>query len=111
MENEETFELFDSEVEALPFKIFTELHAFGVLKNMGKLTDNQKKVLEKVSDNISYSNIQRDLDMNNVGSVQSAIKGGIKNIIDALQDIVWLYKNPQVMELLKSEEYLGKHVK
>ena len=111
MEQDESFELFGSEVEEIPFKVFSDLFTFGRNKGMGKLTDNQQLVLERVATSISYSNIQKELGKSNVGSIQSAIKGGIKNLLDALQDIVWLYKNPQILDLLHTENYLEKHVK
>ena len=79
---------------------FQKLYEIGSKEGLGKLSDLQKEVLSGVASGLSYSKLQRQLDKKHIASIQAPLTGGIKNIIDAIVDTVWLYNNSQLLEWL-----------
>jgi len=107
------FELFESETTETVLKAFIKLYRIATEKGLGKISDLQKEVMSGVSAGLSYSKLQRQLDKKHIASIQAPLTGGIKNIMDAIVDTVWLYNNQQLLEWLNdnvprrlgSEEY------
>ena len=97
MMEEDTYELFESKTTKEVYEAFVKTFEISQNKKAGKLTDLQKDVLTRVSLGESYGKIMKALDKKDIGSIQSPLRGGVKNILDAVKDIVWLYNNPILM--------------
>jgi len=92
------YQLFGQNTTEEILTVFQKLYNLGKDKNLGKLSDLQKEVMSGVAGGMSYSKLQRDLNKKHIASIQAPLSGGIKNLIDAIMDTVWLYNNPQLLE-------------
>lgn len=97
---EQKYELFGDETTKEVLSAFQLLYEMGSLNDLGKLSDLQKEVLSGVASGMSYSKLQVQLDKKHIASIQAPLSGGIKNILDAIVDTVWLYNNPQLLDWL-----------
>lgn len=94
------YQLFGQDTTEEILTVFQKLYNLGKNKDMGKLSDLQKEVMSGVASGRSYSKLQNDLGKKHIASIQAPLTGGIKNIIDAIMDTVWLYNNPQLLDWL-----------
>lgn len=106
------YEIFGDETSEHVLTAFQKLYTLAKSNELGKLSDLQKEVLSGVAGGLSYSKLQTQLDKKYIASIQAPLAGGIKNLMDAISDIVWLYNNPQLLEWLdenveKRTEYNG----
>ena len=108
LEADEEYLLFEEKVDKYTFQLFAELFRMSVDNNLDGLTDNQKEVLTGVSLGKRYGTLMKDMDKRHVASIQSALKGGIKKIVESVNAVVWLYNNPQLIKWL--EKHGEKHV-
>lgn len=110
MENK--YELFGDKTTKEVLTAFQKIYDIANANDLGKLSDLQKEVLSGVASGVSYSRLQKQLDKKHIASIQAPLSGGIKNLLDAIKDVVWLYNNPQLLEWLnenvaKRSEYNG----
>ncbi len=94
------YELFGDETSEQVLKAFIKLYKVATGEELGKLSNLQKEVMSGVSAGLSYSKLQKELKKKHIASIQAPLTGGIKNLLDAIVDIVWLYNNPQLLEWL-----------
>jgi len=94
------YELFGDETSEQVLKSFLKLYTIAKENDLGKISNLQKEVMSGVSSGLSYSKLQTQLDKKHIASIQAPLTGGIKNILDAIVDIVWLYNNQQLLEWL-----------
>lgn len=94
------YELFGQDTSFEVLTVFQKLYEIASIHDMGKLSNLQKEVLSGVSSGLSYSKLQKQLDKKHIASIQAPLSGGIKNLLDAIVDLVWLYNNPQLQEWL-----------
>ena len=106
------YELFGDETSLEILTAFQKLYNLAKSYELGKLSDLQKEVMSGVAGGLSYSKLQVQLSKKHIASIQAPLSGGIKSIMDAIADVVWLYNNPQLLEWLnenveKRSEYNG----
>jgi len=106
------YELFGDETSEVILTSFQKLYELGMTNELGKLSDLQKEVMMGVASGMSYSKLQKHLSKKHIASIQAPLSGGIKNLLDAIIDTVWLFNNPQLLDWLnenveKRSEYGG----
>jgi len=105
---DEAYHLFGTEMPKEVVLVFKQLYKIALDKKVIGLKGNQKEILTRVSAGQSYSQIMDSMDKKHIHSIQSGIKGGVKNLMKAIIDTAWLYNNPQLIEWM--EKNAGKHV-
>jgi len=106
---EETpYHLFGSQVPKEVVEVFRQLFKLASEKEITGMKDNQKEILSRISLGQSYSQVMEAMGKKHIHSIQSGIKGGVKNLLKSVMDTAWLYNNPQLIEWL--EKHAGKHV-
>ena len=100
MEDENKYQLFGQETDKETLEVFQTMYQLGLKNKLGKLSNLQKEVLAGVASGLSYAKLQSQLEKKHIASIQAPLSGGIKNLLDAIMDAVWLYNSPQVMEWL-----------
>lgn len=101
MEDENKYELFGQDTDFKSLDVFQTLYELGLKNKLGKLSNLQKEVLTGVSLGQSYAKLQNQLGKKHIASIQAPLAGGIKNMLDAIMDTVWLFNSPDIMDWLK----------